>query len=304
MSKDIVNLILGAAGNVMDVLHDEHQELPNEYTKGELEGARKTYKAILDVLNNPAPEKQDSALFTDPPVNTHTGQMIKHGNSSEYVDEPPVIMKEPQGIKNLNQKSKGIIGSSHEETVEWLLAHISGTLDELLAHKTGIRITQDNPFKSHVSEEELKEMDEASRKKEALDEISRLGQEIGDGPDPKDHKRLDEFEEEKKPVKWDQSFGKRMQDIQEEEPVSPVDNEYLDIETGEMVRERTFGRVVVDEDAEDAPATNFDEWARRKEAEEKKSNEEWEKESQLNPSRPYTFNDSGFNELEDVNPGE
>ncbi len=68
---------LEAVGLFTDDLNAEYNSLPNEYTRGRLEGARDAYKIVLDIVKNPRPKQDESQLFTEPPVNPDTGIIQK-----------------------------------------------------------------------------------------------------------------------------------------------------------------------------------------------------------------------------------
>jgi anti-sigma28 factor (negative regulator of flagellin synthesis) len=63
---------LEIVGNLMDEAVNAHSQLPNEYTKGQLEGIRKIYTALVREIDNPSTRvssAEEVIPFSTPPLN-------------------------------------------------------------------------------------------------------------------------------------------------------------------------------------------------------------------------------------------
>jgi hypothetical protein len=178
-------------GNVLDAKFNAHQRLPNEYTKGELEGVREAYKTLRDAYSNPTHRQADSPLFTDPPVNPQTGQMIKYGDYPSILRDPvQTVPMQPFSTEAIENTLAALI--IEQRYNNQLLEALFEVANRYVTHTDESNIDVSN---THVSNEELAEMDRKNREVEAAYGESVI------------HRRLE-------PKEWDQTLGQKLRDIQ------------------------------------------------------------------------------------------
>lgn len=318
-------------GQYLTMAQSEAQELPNEYTRGQLQGIQRVYSGIIAELQHPGsgkPQVGDEDIpFTNPPVNPQTGQMQKYGNEPQGWNVVPGVTETSRDDYDRRPDLQAILLSLQETNTVGAnmmigeLAEIRQLLQEI-RDQNNEPIQYDNPFPPPSIDEETRESaDEAIKRHEELHNDPRIwNQSFGDrlqgkAPDiasPKTWSQYQEMVEESKEKVEEYHQQPSFEETQKMAAhEGPAMEEYMDVETGEMVRQREIGRIRFDDEYEppsSSNAENYQEWVARKEAEEKRKAEDWQHSDRPYPGTqlggPYVVRDGGDQYgLEDLTPG-
>ncbi len=272
-------------GNMLEEAQKAYNELPNQYTRGQVEGLAKAYRQAVNDLTD----------LTQPPVVLDYGQ-----SPGPNISFQPNMQKYGVPPEHFNKKENFNREAEILENIYIILVDIK---DILRANNNSLSAEAQEIFDLQQKTNKMEDIKKYWEEK--LDESSKEETE-----DAHDAVRLHEMGHQT----WNKTFGQRLQgNVQPQQPASygsperlaqlmqeqellkeaiseriqsdtPADEEYIDPETGHTGRIRRIGQAInVDEEPEGVI--------------ERKTVEQWEK-------QPRVYTSPQFDDLEDLSPGQ
>ncbi len=253
-------------GNMLEEAQKAYNELPNQYTRGQVEGLAKAYRQAVNDLTD----------LTQPPVVLDYGQI-----PGPNISFQPNMQKYGVPPENFNKKENFNREAEILENIYIILVDIK---DILRANNNSLS-------------DEAQKIFDLQQKTNKMEDIKKHWEEMQpEEPDAGHNKWNQSFGQRLQGNAQPAPYGsrERLAQIQHEqihsankytqENTSPADEEYIDPETGHTGRIRRIGQTInVDEDPEGVI--------------ERKTVEQWEK-------QPRVYTSPQFDDLEDLSPGQ
>jgi hypothetical protein len=268
---------LEIVGNLLDEASSENTKLPNEFTRGQLNGVTRVYQTLVQEMDRPQQQVQpntenEDIPFSTPPVSDR-GRMLKYGNedtstqkntnsaNTSYSSDP--LLNEVKGIKDILQRlEQKLFPTSLPD--QW-----SEDAQKIFAEDPD---PEDKNVRSAQNIDYFDQNFTPEQESDTRNEMQNLSPQ--ETPEQAERRVINR--------PWNTSFGKGLggSDFKQE----PQEEIHYDPDTGEQGTVRKIGQKFNPDD--------------------EKTVEEWANTGQQ-VSHPGVYYDKGdFNELEDLQPGE